>query len=41
VLDGEQTYLDALPCAEMYEKSFMHRDTITHVVSPRSCSATQ
>ena len=32
MLEGEQAYLDALPCAEMYEKSFMHRDVITHVV---------
>ena len=32
VLEHESVYLTALPCAEMYEKSFMHRDTITHVV---------
>ena len=32
MLDHEATYLGALPCAEMYERSFMHRDTITHVV---------
>jgi hypothetical protein len=32
VLQFEQQYLDALPCAQMYEKSYMHRDTVTHVV---------
>ncbi|KAI3844892.1 hypothetical protein MKX03_008323 [Papaver bracteatum] len=30
-LQFEQTYLDSLPSANMYEKSFMHRDVITHV----------
>lgn len=30
-LEHEQAYLDALPSAEMYEKSFMHRDTLTEV----------
>jgi hypothetical protein len=35
VLEHEHVYLDALPCAEMYEKSFMHRDVITHVVRTR------
>lgn len=30
-LEHEQAYLDALPSAEMYEKSFMHRDTLTDV----------
>lgn len=33
VLQFEQQYLDALPNAQMYEKSYMHRDTITHVVA--------
>lgn len=33
VLQFEQQYLDALPCAHMYEKSYMHRDTVTHVVA--------
>lgn len=33
ILQFEQQYLDALPCAHMYEKSFMHRDTVTHVVA--------
>lgn len=32
VLEHEQMYLDHLPCAEYYEKSYMHRDTVTHVV---------
>jgi hypothetical protein len=32
VLPFEQQYLDALPSAQMYEKSYMHRDTVTHVV---------
>ena len=30
-LAHESVYLDALPSASMYEKSFMHRDTVTHV----------
>ena len=32
----EQVYLGNLPSAEMYEKSYMHRDSITHVVCARS-----
>ena len=32
VLPYEKVYLDGLPCAEMYEKSYMHRDIITHVI---------
>lgn len=31
-LSHENLYLDNLPCAESYEKSYMHRDTITHCV---------
>lgn len=31
VLEHEQAYLAALPNAQMYEKSFMHRDTVTQV----------
>ncbi|XP_059486508.1 peptidylprolyl isomerase domain and WD repeat-containing protein 1 [Neocloeon triangulifer] len=27
----QQLYLDNLPCAEAYEKSYMHRDVVTHV----------
>eukprot|EP00878_Enallax_costatus_P002186 GHUV01002357.1.p1 GENE.GHUV01002357.1~~GHUV01002357.1.p1 ORF type:complete len:625 (+),score=138.92 GHUV01002357.1:201-2075(+) len=33
VLQFEQQYLDALPCAQMYERSYMHRDTLTYVVA--------
>lgn len=29
-LEHEQEYLQALPSAEMYEKSYMHRDVVTH-----------
>lgn len=32
VLQYEKLYLDNLPCASSYEKSYMHRDVITHVV---------
>jgi hypothetical protein len=32
VLPFEAQYLEALPCAQMYERSYMHRDTVTHVV---------
>ena len=28
----EKLYLENLPNAEYYEKSYMHRDTITHMV---------
>lgn len=30
-LEFEQAYLDTLPSANMYEKSYMHRDVVTHV----------
>ncbi|XP_062017305.1 peptidyl-prolyl cis-trans isomerase CYP71-like [Rosa rugosa] len=30
-LQFEQAYLDSLPSALMYEKSYMHRDAVTHV----------
>ncbi|BBN19375.1 peptidyl-prolyl cis-trans isomerase B (cyclophilin B) [Marchantia polymorpha subsp. ruderalis] len=30
-LGFERAYLDALPSAQMYEKSYMHRDVVTHV----------
>eukprot|EP00898_Chlorokybus_atmophyticus_P009121 jgi/Chlat1/920/Chrsp108S01359 len=30
-LEFEQVYLEALPCAAMYEKSYMHRDVVSHV----------
>ncbi len=37
VLEHEHMYLDALPCAEMYERSYMHRDAVTHVaVAPET-----
>jgi peptidylprolyl isomerase domain and WD repeat-containing protein 1 len=41
VLQFQQQYLEALPSAQMYEKSYMHRDTITQAVvrSGRSCSS--
>ncbi|XP_055546746.1 peptidylprolyl isomerase domain and WD repeat-containing protein 1 [Wyeomyia smithii] len=32
VLEYEKLYLDNLPSTECYEKSFMHRDTISHLV---------
>lgn len=32
MLQYEKLYLDNLPSTECYEKSFMHRDTITHLV---------
>lgn len=31
ILEHEASYLEALPSAAMYEKSFMHRTTITQV----------
>jgi len=33
VLAFESNYLDALPSAEMYERSYMHRDEIHHIVT--------
>lgn len=30
-LQFEQAYLDTIPSANMYEKSYMHRDVVTHV----------
>lgn len=33
VLQHEKLYLDNLPSASSYEKSYMHRDVITHVVA--------
>lgn len=35
VLPFEKIYLENLPCAEMYQKSYMHRDVITHVLSTK------
>ena len=31
MLEFEQQYLAALPLSEMYERSYMHRDTLTAV----------
>uniref|UniRef100_A0A8B9MS35 Uncharacterized protein n=1 Tax=Accipiter nisus TaxID=211598 RepID=A0A8B9MS35_9AVES len=31
LLEFEHVYLENLPCASMYERSYMHRDVITHV----------
>eukprot|EP00105_Crassostrea_gigas_P002399 XP_011414911.1 PREDICTED: peptidylprolyl isomerase domain and WD repeat-containing protein 1 [Crassostrea gigas] len=31
ILEYEQVYLDNLPNAEAYEKSYMHRDVVTHI----------
>lgn len=36
VLPLERVYLDNLPCAEAYEKSYMHRDVVTHVIVTRT-----
>ncbi|XP_011311435.1 peptidylprolyl isomerase domain and WD repeat-containing protein 1 [Fopius arisanus] len=32
VLEYEKVYVDNLPCCECYEKSYMHRDVISHIV---------
>lgn len=32
VLEFESQYLDALPSGQMYERSYMHRETVTQVV---------
>ncbi|KAG5878478.1 hypothetical protein JTB14_003165 [Gonioctena quinquepunctata] len=32
VLPYEKLYLESLPCAESYERSYMHRDSISHCV---------
>ena len=36
MLPYEKVYLDSLPSAEMYEKSYMHRDIITQVICTKS-----
>ncbi|XP_036265670.1 peptidylprolyl isomerase domain and WD repeat-containing protein 1 isoform X4 [Pipistrellus kuhlii] len=36
VLEFERVYLDNLPSASMYERSYMHRDVITHVVCTKT-----
>ena len=35
VLEFENVYLNNLPCAESYERSYMHRDHVTHVTATR------
>lgn len=35
VLPHEQLFLDDLPASEMYEVSYMHRDTVTHILVSR------
>lgn len=36
VLEHEKLYLENLPDSECYEKSYMHRDAITHVVCTKT-----
>ncbi|KAG2490973.1 hypothetical protein HYH03_010647 [Edaphochlamys debaryana] len=36
ILEFEQQYLDALPSAVMYERSYMHRDTVNNVAATSS-----
>lgn len=35
ILKYEDTYLQSIPAASQYEKSFMHRDVITHVIATK------
>ena len=35
-LEFEQLYASALPSAQMYERSFMHRDTVTHTATSKA-----
>jgi peptidylprolyl isomerase domain and WD repeat-containing protein 1 len=37
VLKHEASYLEGVPSASMYERSFMHRDTVTHVAVAAAC----
>ena len=37
VLEHEASYLEGVPSASMYERSFMHRDTVTHVAVAAAC----
>lgn len=39
VLEFEAQHLEALPSGQMYEKSYMHRDTVTHVMVRMDCVA--
>ena len=36
ILPFEKTYIDSLPSATMYERSFMHRDFVTHISVAKS-----
>lgn len=36
ILEHEKLYLENLPCAESYEKSYMHRDAVTHCVATKT-----
>ena len=36
ILPFEKTYIDSLPSASMYERSFMHRDLVTHISVAKS-----
>ena len=36
MVEHEATFLESLPCALMYERSYMHRDTVTHVAVART-----
>ncbi len=31
VLEFEHVYIQNMPCAEGYERSYMHRDVVSHV----------
>lgn len=35
-LQFEQLYASALPSAAMYERSYMHRDTVTHTAASKA-----
>ena len=36
ILPFEKTYIDSLPSATTYERSFMHRDLVTHISVAKS-----
>lgn len=36
ILEHEQLYLNNLPSCESYEKSYMHRDVITHILCTKT-----
>ena len=35
VLEYEKVYLENLPSCECYEKSYMHRDIISHIIATK------